>query len=106
MTASAAGKTLSEFTNDELAEEIGKRAGLVASIWNAEDVTSLIDEDEDLEHLGDEERAALATAFLSHVSRGLQDHLGARGNEYTSMLWGSDRDVVMSEIGLSPKRTL
>lgn len=88
---------LTDVPDDRLLEELRNR-GLVLSVWNAEDVLSALEEDDDVQGLSDEQKQAAASEALFRLSGSLSDVLGARGNEHISDGWHLVKEEVLAEV--------
>lgn len=89
---------LKQFDTDELIAELRTR-NLVLSIWNKDDFSPVILEDEDCADLTEEEVDQAADAALHEMKRNLEDHLGSKGNEFIADMWYADvRDTVMDAL--------
>ena len=89
---------LSEVSNDDLVDELLRRSGLVASIWNTEDTGSAIEEDEDCPELTDEQFEQAAALLLARSRKGLQEVLAERGNEYLATRWVMVKEEILEEV--------
>jgi len=81
--------TLLNATPEQLKEAL-QAAGYVVSMWNKEDVFTLIDEDDDFAHLSVEETEEAARCALDEMEIGLLEVLAQRGNDYTADRWEND----------------
>lgn len=88
-------------TDDELLTEIRSR-GMVPSVWNVEDVDSLIEEDDAAADLTPEQAKQAAQLFLDRVGSGLEDILGERGNSYLTDRWDEIGAEVISAVTSAP----
>lgn len=93
---------LSGFSDDELVSELLARGTLTASVWNAEDCRSVIEEDETCSELTNEQVAEAALEFLSISRSNLVDAVSQRGNDYPNDAWSEFRDEVLASVA-TPK---
>lgn len=91
-------KSLSEATVDQLVEELLKRPGVVPSVWSADDVRSMVEEDESAADLSDEQVDAVCGEFLSRAAKGLSGHLGEQGNHYLLHFWEREGADILKDV--------
>lgn len=95
---SAIAVTLKDIPTDDLIAELRRRPGIVPSIWNTEDVSSLIEDEPACAALTEEQGDALAVAFLESNGRFLENVLAERGNDFLADRWDIEKERLISEI--------
>jgi hypothetical protein len=90
---------LTDVSDEDLVDELlRRRATLVASLWNIDDVRELVGKDTDCADLSEEQVTEGALLLLTRVSDGLQDVLAERGNNYTAERWDDLKDEILTQI--------
>lgn len=93
---------LSAVSIEDLKNELRSRS-MVLSIWAQEDVVSLIEEDEACADFTEEQVEQAAILALDEMGRDLEEHLGSKGNEFTSDRWAVIREQIIAQVrGAAP----
>ncbi|MCA8198474.1 hypothetical protein [Burkholderia vietnamiensis] len=88
---------LSALENHTLIDEL-RRRGLVLSAWSADDVTSVLENDEDAGRLTDDQFAELEGRLFEEASTALEDLLASRGNDHVSAIWDLRKSQILRAV--------